>query len=53
MVSKEILWSLTNGEANHSEGRCLAIDEVHNVIEFLEKLENEEITDIDFLELRA
>jgi len=53
LVSKEILWSLTNGEAVHSLGRCLAIDEVHNVIEFLEKLENEEISDIDFLELRA
>jgi hypothetical protein len=35
------------------EGRCLAIDEIHNVIEFLEKLENDEIRAIDFLELRA
>ncbi|HLO90864.1 MAG: [Fe-Fe] hydrogenase large subunit C-terminal domain-containing protein [Chloroflexota bacterium] len=46
-------WSLTNGEAQHIKGRCLAIDEIHNVIEFLEKIENDEITDIDFLELRA
>lgn len=46
-------WSLTNGEASHIKGRCLAIDEIHNVIEFLEKIENDEITDIDFLELRA
>ncbi len=53
LISKEILWSLTSGEADHAKGRCLAIDEVHNVIEFLEKLENEEINDIDFLELRA
>lgn len=48
-----IEWSLTNGEASQYTGRCLAIDEIHNVIEFLEKLENEEIIDVDFLELRA
>lgn len=35
------------------KGRCMAIDEIHNVIEFLEKIENEEITEVDFLELRA
>jgi len=46
-------WTLTHGEADHIEGRSLAIDEIHNVIEFLEKLENDEINDIDFLELRA
>ena len=46
-------WTLTNGEAELMQGRSLAIDEIHNVIEFLEKVENEEITDIDFLELRA
>lgn len=48
-----IRWSLTHGEAHNFEGRCLAIDEIHNVIDFLEKIENEDITDIDFLELRA
>ncbi len=46
-------WSLTNGEVSNLSGRCLAIDEIHNVIDFLEKIENEEITDIDYLELRA
>jgi hypothetical protein len=35
------------------QGRSLAIDEINNVIEFLEKVENEEIDGIDFLELRA
>ena len=34
-------------------GRCLATDSLHNVIEFLEKIENEENADIDFLEVRA
>jgi iron only hydrogenase large subunit-like protein len=46
-------WSLTHGEADNFEGRCLAVDGIHNVIDFLERLENEEVTDIDFLELRA
>ncbi|MGM0376735.1 MAG: [Fe-Fe] hydrogenase large subunit C-terminal domain-containing protein [Bacteroidota bacterium] len=48
-----IKWGLTNGESSKMEGRCLAIDEIHNVIEFLEKLENDEISSVDFLELRA
>jgi len=49
----EILWSLTGGEASLMPDRSLAIDETSNVIEFLERLENEEKGDIDFLELRA
>ncbi len=46
-------WGLTTGESSHIEGRCLAIDGIWNVIEFLEKVENEEVSGIDFLELRA
>ena len=53
LSSYSITWSLTGGESDLMKGRCLAIDEIHNVIAFLEKVENEEITDIDFLELRA
>lgn len=53
LSSGSIKWGLTGGEASRMEGRCLAIDEIHNVIEFLEKLENDEITKVDFLELRA
>ena len=53
LSKKAIQWDLTNGEAPYMKGRCLAIDEIHNVIEFLEKIENDEITDVDFLELRA
>ncbi|MDR2414605.1 MAG: 4Fe-4S binding protein [Odoribacteraceae bacterium] len=48
-----IAWTLSEGEASSFEGRCLAIDEIHNVIDILEKLENDEIPDIDFVELRA
>jgi iron only hydrogenase large subunit-like protein len=54
LSGKSICWSLTHGEADHmNQGRSLAIDEINNVIEFLEKVENEEIDGIDFLELRA
>jgi len=48
-----ILWCLTRGEIAGRNGRALAIDGIHNVSEFLEKLENEETDRIDFLELRA
>jgi iron only hydrogenase large subunit-like protein len=48
-----LLWTLTQGESSRMPGRTLAIDEITNVIEFLEKIETEEIKDVDFLELRA
>ncbi len=54
MLCREgILWSLTRGESSLAQGRALAIDGIHNINDFLERLENEEIEDIDFLELRA
>jgi hypothetical protein len=48
-----VKWSLTHGESTRASGRALAIDEIHNVIEFLEKIESDETTAVDFLELRA
>jgi iron only hydrogenase large subunit-like protein len=53
MNEKCIVWCLTRGESIHTIGRSLAIDGIHNVIEFLEKLENEEHSNIEFLELRG
>lgn len=54
LYSRGILWSLTDGEADTMKGRSLAIDEIHNVINFLERLETtDEIQNVDFLELRA
>ncbi|MBO4232465.1 MAG: 4Fe-4S binding protein [Bacteroidales bacterium] len=54
MTRKNLMWSLSGGEiALLKEGRNLAIDEVHNVSAFLEKIENEDIDNIDFLEVRA
>ena len=54
LSKNSILWSLTGGEIKDIPvGRNLAIDEVHNVSAFLDKLENEDLDSIDFLELRA
>lgn len=53
LTAKGVLWALTNGESDNMPGRTLAIDGIHNVIDFLELLENGEIHDVDFLELRA
>lgn len=53
LKSDDILWSLTTGESNHAVGRRIATDGVHNVISFLEKLEQEDDPGFDFVELRA
>lgn len=53
LTPQSIRWTQSGGEASNYKGRCLAIDEIHNVIDILEKMENDELTDIDFLELRA
>ncbi|MDR2231548.1 MAG: 4Fe-4S binding protein, partial [Tannerella sp.] len=53
LSSAGVRWPMTGGEARHVKGRALAIDGMDNVIEFLEKLENEEVKDVDFLELRV
>lgn len=53
MSPEALKWSLTNGEAAHAKGRSIAIDGVHNAMDFLEQLEDEEISNIDFIEIRA
>ena len=54
LSSDGVLTALTNGERRLSNAKhSYSIDEIHNVIEFLEKVENDEIEDVDFLELRA
>ncbi|MEG1763229.1 MAG: [Fe-Fe] hydrogenase large subunit C-terminal domain-containing protein [Bacteroidales bacterium] len=47
------LWSLSAGELSHIKGRKLAIDGIAHVNAFLEKLEDLDESDIDFLELKA
>ena len=48
-----ILWSLPRGEARHFRNRSMAIDGIHNVVKFLERLENNEVPELDFLELKS
>ncbi len=53
VAAMEMKWTLTGGEAESLTGfRCLTVDGVNNVIDILERLENDKITDIDYLELR-
>ncbi|MCL2413410.1 MAG: ferredoxin, partial [Bacteroidales bacterium] len=47
------LWTTTEGEKKQMMGRTLAIDGVHHVSDFLEKIENDELPDVDYLEMRA
>ena len=53
MSPDSVNWSLSGTEKKYFPGRNLAIDGMDNVIEFLEKLESGQISDIDFLEMRA
>lgn len=53
MDNNGMRWCLTNGEAKHMQGRSLSIDGINNVINFLERVENEDVLNVDFLELRA
>src|SRR5690554_5120867 len=53
-LSREgILWSLPQGEASWFGGKSMAIDGIHNVVKFLERLENDDVPQLDFLELKA
>ena len=53
MTPDSVNWSLSGTEKKYFPGRALAIDGMENVIEFLDKLESGQISDIDFLEMRA
>jgi iron only hydrogenase large subunit-like protein len=53
LSSDGILWCLPRGEARKFKRRSMAIDGIHNVVKFLERLENEEVPELDFLELKS
>lgn len=53
LSSEGVLWSLTRGESRHFGSRSIAIDGIHNVVRFLERVENDQVQGIDFIELRA
>lgn len=51
---RDMGWSLCGGEASAFEGRCLAVDGIDNVKDFLERTEaTGDLHEVDFLELRA
>ncbi len=53
LSSDGILWCLPRGEARKFNRKSMAIDGIHNVVKFLERLENEEVPELDFLELKS
>lgn len=48
-----IIWSLPRGEARHFKQKSMAVDGIHNVVKILERMENEEVPELDFLELKS
>jgi Na+-translocating ferredoxin:NAD+ oxidoreductase RNF subunit RnfB len=53
-LSREgILWSLPRGESSWFGKKSMAIDGIHHVVKFLERLENDELPKLDFLELKS
>ncbi|MFA6775328.1 MAG: [Fe-Fe] hydrogenase large subunit C-terminal domain-containing protein, partial [Sphaerochaetaceae bacterium] len=52
-TSSALLWSTVKGECIGVTKRAMAVDEMHNVIEFLEQLEEDENTNLNYLELDA
>jgi iron only hydrogenase large subunit-like protein len=53
LTKEGIQWSLTHGETWWQTSKTIAVDGIHNTMKILERLENEDLPDIDFLELRA
>lgn len=51
--ARAIRWSLTRGEVSCSTVRSLAVDGIQQVCNFLEKVEMNQVKNIDFLELKA
>jgi iron only hydrogenase large subunit-like protein len=48
-----ILWSLIGGEIKNLPGTCLSIDGIKNIISFLDKIETQGCSQIDFLEMKS
>ncbi len=53
LTSEGILWSTSRGESSRFGNRAIAIDGIHSVVKFLDRLENDEVIGFDFLEMRA
>jgi Na+-translocating ferredoxin:NAD+ oxidoreductase RNF subunit RnfB len=48
-----IIWSLPRGEARHFRRKSMAVDGIHNVVKMLERMENEEVPELEFLDLKS
>ncbi len=53
LSAEGITWSLSRGESCHFGSRSIAIDGINNAVRFLERLENDQVHGIDFIEMRA
>lgn len=53
LSGNDVLWSVAGGEISNFTGRCFAIDGMQNVIDFLEKIENEEIGNAEIIEMKV
>ena len=52
LTSKDVLWSLSGGEAPHFKGAHYAVDGLKNVLDFLEKLEDDAVDAPGLVEMR-
>lgn len=53
LTGRDIKWSLSGGEASNFSENSFAVDGLKNVIEFLEKLENDDIDTHGLIEMRV
>lgn len=51
--AKALKWSLARGEVSCSTVRGMAVDGIHQIGDFLDKIEDGKIKGVDFLEMRA
>ena len=52
LTSRDVLWPLTGGEASRFKGSQFAVDGLTNVLQFLEKLEDEAVDAPGLVEMR-
>ena len=52
LTSRDVLWPLSGGEASQFEGSQFAVDGLRNILNFLERLENETVDAQGLVEMR-
>jgi len=48
-----IVWSLPRGESRQFRRKSMSVDGIHNVVKILERMENGDVPELDFLELKS